>query len=45
MKLCKIDEAVLAARAEGREWRTVPGIRSRRRFIRVVRRAQWRQAH
>ena|GEM_PF-2079056 len=43
MKLCAIDKAVLEAHAQGRDWRTVPGIRSAARFRRVLARAQWRQ--
>lgn len=43
MRLCKIDKAVLAAHESGVSWRTVPGIRSHRRFERVLRRARWRQ--
>jgi hypothetical protein len=45
MKLCTIDEAVLAAEKAGEEWKTVRGIRSRRRFLRVLKRARWRTAH
>ncbi|MFO7306078.1 MAG: hypothetical protein C0P74_011225 [Gammaproteobacteria bacterium] len=43
VKLCAIDKAVLEAHAQGRDWRTVPGIRSAARFRRVLARAQWRQ--
>jgi hypothetical protein len=45
MKLCAIDRAVLAAEKDGKEWHTVRGIRSRRRFLRVLKRARWRAAH
>jgi hypothetical protein len=45
MKLCGIDRAVLAAEKAGREWKTVRGIRSRRQFLRVLKRARWRAAH
>jgi hypothetical protein len=44
MKLCKIDEAMLAAHEAGREWKTVRGIRSARRFGRVLARAKRRKA-
>jgi hypothetical protein len=33
MNLCEIDRAVLAAEKAGKEWHTVRGIRSRRRFL------------
>jgi hypothetical protein len=45
MKLCAIDKAVLKAHAQGRDWRTVRGIRSASRFLRVLARAQWRQKY
>jgi hypothetical protein len=45
VKLCAIDRAVLAAEKDGKDWRTVRGIRSRRRFLRVLARARWRAAH
>jgi hypothetical protein len=45
MKLCTIDQAVLAAEKDGKEWRTVRGIRGRRQFLRVLTRARWRAAH
>jgi hypothetical protein len=45
MKLCEIDQAVLAAEKAGKEWKTVRGIRSRRQFLRVLKRARWRTAH
>jgi hypothetical protein len=45
VKLCAIDEAVLAAQKAGEDWRTVRGIRSRRQFLRVLARARWRAAH
>jgi hypothetical protein len=45
MKLCAIDQAVLAAEKAGKEWKTVRGIRSRRQFLRVLKRARWRAAH
>jgi len=44
MKLCAIDQAVLAAHEAGRDWKTVRGIRSARRFGRVLARAKRRQA-
>jgi hypothetical protein len=44
MKLCAIDQAVLAAHAAGKEWKTVRGIRSARRFGRVLSRAKRRKA-
>jgi hypothetical protein len=44
MKLCEIDKAVLAAHEAGREWKTVRGIRSARRFGRVLARAKRRKA-
>jgi hypothetical protein len=42
MTLCTIDHAVLAAEKAGKEWKTVRGIRSRRQFMRVLRRARCR---
>jgi len=45
MKLCGIDRAVLAAEKNGKEWQTVRGIRGRRQFLRVLKRARWRAAH
>jgi hypothetical protein len=45
MNLCEIDRAVLAAEKAGKEWHTVRGIRSRRRFLRGLKRARWRAAH
>jgi hypothetical protein len=44
MKLCEIDNAVLAAHEGGRDCKTVPGIRSARRFGRVLARAKRRKA-
>jgi hypothetical protein len=44
MKLCEIDKAVLAAHDAGRDWKTVRGIRSARRFGRVLARAKRRNA-
>ena len=45
MKLCTIDQAVLAAEKAGKEWKTVRGIHSHRQFMRVLKRARWRAAH
>ncbi|MBV9346261.1 MAG: hypothetical protein JOZ03_14860 [Gammaproteobacteria bacterium] len=44
MKLCEIDKAVLAAREAGKDWKSVRGIRSARRFGRVLARARRRMA-
>jgi hypothetical protein len=44
MKLCEIDKAALAAHDVGRDWKTVRGIRSARRFGRVLARAKRRKA-
>jgi hypothetical protein len=44
MKLREIDKAVLAAHEAGRDWKTVRGIRSARRFGRVLARAKRRKA-
>jgi len=44
MRLCEIDRAVLAAHEAGKDWKTVPGIRSARRFGRVLARAKRRKA-
>ena len=43
MKLCAIDKAVLAAYEAGQDWKTVRGIRSARRFARVLARAKRRK--
>jgi hypothetical protein len=43
MKLCAIDQAVLAAHQAGRDWKSVRGIRSARRFARVLARAKRRK--
>jgi hypothetical protein len=47
LTLCAVDQAVLAAASAGRNWRSVRGIRSHRRFVRVLKRARdrWRAAH
>jgi hypothetical protein len=42
MRLCAIDRAVLAAHVAGQGWRSVRGIRSHRRLLRVLQRARWR---
>jgi hypothetical protein len=42
--LREIDKAVLAAHEAGRDWKTVRGIRSARRFGRVLARAKRRKA-
>jgi hypothetical protein len=44
MKLCAIDRAVLAAHEAGKDWKTVRGIRSARRYGRVLSRAKRRKA-
>jgi len=44
MKLSEIDRAVLAAHEAGKDWKTVRGIRSARRFGRVLARAKRRKA-
>jgi hypothetical protein len=44
MMLREIDKAVLAAHEAGRDWKTVRGIRSARRFGRVLARAKRRKA-
>ena len=44
MKLCEIDKAVLAAHEAGKDWKSVRGIRSARRFVRVLARAKRREA-
>lgn len=44
MKLREIDRAVLAAHEAGKDWKSMRGIRSARRFGRVLARAKQRKA-
>lgn len=39
----QVDKDVLAADNAGRDWKTIRGVRSRRRFLAVLRRAKERE--